>query len=196
MSESSHITEAWVTIERVLRERVPAVAETLRPAASEASLARLSEAVGTLPDDLVASLRIHDGQDNPTHLLDLFDYLTLLSAEAMLEDHRMRLDVLGGDPDSDEYSWMTPDRVRTIPNSRGWLRFTDSDGTGHAIDLDPLPAGQLGQVIWLPNDGPTPTPIAASYGAWLTSLAGCLADGDFTVDDDLGVLRLGRDLTS
>ena len=80
MSESPHISEAWATIERVLRDRVPAVAETLRPAASEASIARLSGALGTLPDDLVASLRIHDGQDNPTQLLDLVDSLTFLSA--------------------------------------------------------------------------------------------------------------------
>ncbi|PPF47509.1 hypothetical protein C5B85_03400 [Pseudoclavibacter sp. AY1F1] len=191
-----HIAEAWKTIERVLRESVPAVADTLRPGVDDAALAELTRAVGELPDELVASLRIHDGQDNPTRLLDLFDYLTFLSAEAMLDDHRVRGEALGDDLDSDEYSWMTPDRVRTIPNSRGWLRFTDSDGTGHAIDLDPLSAGERGQVIWLPIDGPTPTPIAASYGALLTRLARCLEDGDFTVDEELGVLRLGRDLTT
>lgn len=196
MAEMPHIAEAWETIERVLRRHVPAVADTLRPGADDASLDQLAGAVGDLPDELVASLRIHDGQDNPTQLLDLFDYLTFLSIEAMLEDHRVRSEALGEDVGSTEYSWMAPDRVRAIPNSSGWLRFTDSDGTGHAVDLDPLPAGQRGQVIWLPIDGPTPAPIAVSYGAWLTSLARRLDDGEFTVDSELGVLRLERDLTA
>jgi len=183
MTDMEHIAAAWTTIERVLAEHLPEVTGTLRPGADDATLARLTAELGPLPEELVASLRIHDGQDNPTRLLDVYDHLTFLSVDAMLEDHRMRLDVLGDDVDSDDYAWMTPDRVRTIPNSRGWLRFTDSEGQGHAIDLDPLPGGERGQVIWLPIDGPTPAPVAPSYGAWLTDLARRLDAGTFTVDD-------------
>lgn len=84
-------------------------------------------------------------------------------------------------------AWMTPDRVRAVPNSRGWLRFTESEGFGHAIDLDPLPDGERGQVIWLPIDGPTPTPVAASYEAWLLDLARRLEDGEYTVDHEAGL---------
>lgn len=192
MTETDEITRAWATIERVLTEHLPEVAATLRPGASDASLARLTQAVGPLPESLVESLRIHDGQDNPTRLLDVYDHLTLLSVDAMLEDHQMRLDVLGGDVDSVEYAWMTPHRVRTIPNCRGWLRFTDSEGQGHAVDLDPLQDGERGQVIWLPVDGPTPAPVAPSYGAWLTDLARRLDAGAFAVDD-LGGLWLEPD---
>jgi cell wall assembly regulator SMI1 len=187
MHETDEVALAWATIERVLAEHLPEVAATLRPGASDDSLARLAEAVGPLPDALGASLRVHDGQDNPSRLLDVYDHLTFLGVDEMLEDHQMRIDVLGDDVGADDYAWMTPDRVRTVPNCRGWLRFTDSEGAGHAVDLDPLPAGERGQVIWLPVDGPTPAPVASSYGAWLTDLARRLGEGEFTVDDTGGL---------
>ncbi|MGK9149225.1 SMI1/KNR4 family protein [Plantibacter flavus] len=187
MTELEEITQAWTTIERVLAEHLPEVLPTLRPGASDATIARLEHEVGPLPEALIASLRIHDGQDNPTRLLDVYDHLTFLSVDAMLEDHQMRIDVHGDDVDSTDYSWMTPDRVRTIPNSRGWLRFTDSEGLGHVVDLDPLPNGERGQVIWWPVDGPTPVPVAQSYGAWLTDLARRLEAGEFTVDEEEGL---------
>lgn len=187
MTDTEQIAQAWATIERVLSEHLPEVVATLRPGASDESLHRLAEVVGPIPDALVASLRIHDGQDNPTQLLDIYDHLTFLSVDAMLDDHQMRIDVLGEDVTSTDYAWMTPDRVRAIPNSRGWLRFTASEGEGHAIDLDPLPDGERGQVIWLPVDGPTPAPIAASYEAWLIGLATRLDAGEFTVAPDVGL---------
>lgn len=193
MNDTDGIAEAWATIERVLAENVPDVAATLRPGASDEDLARLAAAIGPLPEAFVASLRIHDGQDDPSGLLQVFDYLSFLSIDAMLEDHHMRLEVLGDDVDSDDYAWMTPDAVRTIPNSRGWLRFTDGEGEGHAIDLDPLPNGERGQIIWLPVDGPTPAPVAPSYGAWITDLARRLDVGAFTVDDAIGIPTLRLD---
>lgn len=184
---AERVAAAWRSIERVLTEHRPDVLATLRPGASDESLARLAEAAGPLPSALVASLRVHDGQENPTRMLDVYEHFTFLGVDAMLEDHAMRCDVLGDDVDADDYAWMTADRVRTIPNSRGWLRFTLSEGTGHAIDLDPLPDGERGQVIWLPIDGPTPEPIAASYEAWLTGLARQLDAGAFTVDPEMGL---------
>lgn len=187
MTGHHDIARAWETIERVLAEHLPEVAATLRPPATDAQLARLADAVGELPEDFAAGLRIHDGQDNPTRLLDVYDHLTFLSVDAMLEHHEMRIDALGDDVDTDEYDWMSPERVRAIPNCRGWLQFTDSEGEGHALDLDPLPAGERGQIIWLPVDGPTPEPVAPSYGAWLADLAQRLDAGAFRVDPDLGL---------
>lgn len=184
------IAVAWEIIERVAGEHAPDVAATLRPPATDADLARLAAAVGReLPADLVASLKIHDGQEDPTRLLGLADLHLLLGVEEMIEQHAMLDDVLGNDLDSDEYEWMTPVKVRTIPNCQGWLQFTDIEGSGLAVDLDPLPAGAVGQVIWLPVDGPTPEPVATSYGAWLGDIATKLDDGAFEVGD-LGITLL------
>ncbi|OJX95730.1 MAG: hypothetical protein BGO96_08965 [Micrococcales bacterium 73-15] len=181
------IEQAWDIIDRVLALRAPAVAATLRGPATDADLDRLVRTVGRdLPADLVASLRVHDGQDNPTFLLDLCDHLTLMSASAMIEGSDLRVSALGDDVD-DVIEWMTPDRVRPVMNCRGWLQFTESEGRGYALDLDPLPAGEVGQVIWLPIDGPTPAPEFASYSAWLTHLAERLDAGAFTVDETIGI---------
>ncbi|WP_139980391.1 SMI1/KNR4 family protein [Nocardioides litoris] len=187
------VGEAWEAIERVLRAHLPAVAATLRPPAAAGDLERLAEQVGhDLPADLLASLAVHDGQDNPTRLLDVFDHHTLLGVDGMAERHRLLDAAFGSDPDSDDYAWMTPDQVRTVPNLRGWLPVTESEGTGYAVDLDPLPTGTVGQVIWLPVDGPTPAPVAASYGAWFSGLAEQLAAGAFEVDETGGLWLTGR----
>lgn len=181
------IDSAWNIIERVLHDRIPDVAQTLRGPVSEEHLQQLSSVIGKeLPKDLVASLRRHDGQNNPTRLLDLYDHHTLLSAEAMIEASNLRVDALGDDV-NDQYDWMVPDKVRTIMNCRGWLQFTDVEGDGYALDLDPLPAGVAGQVIFLPIDGPTPQPEFSSFGDWLSSYAQRLDAGEFRIDDTIGL---------
>lgn len=182
------IDTAWDIIDRVLNDRLTVVAATLRGPASDEDLERLVSTIGReLPADFAASLRRHDGQDNPTRLLDLFDHNTLLSVESMIAISDMRDEALGSDLGDEDYSWMTPDKVRTIPNCRGWLQFTDAEADGYALDLDPLPAGEPGQIIHLPIDGPTPAPEFTSYGAWLTSLAEKLDAGAFRIDDSLGL---------
>lgn len=178
------VDDAWAIIERVLGEVCPDVAATLRGPVSDADLDRLARTVGReLPADLVQSLRRHDGQDNPTQLLDLFDHYTLLSAAAMIEQSDLLADALGDDVD-EVIDWMTPEKVRATANCRGWLQFTAAEGQGYALDLDPLPAGEVGQVIHLPIDGPTPTPEYGSYRAWLSNYAEKLASGAFTIGDD------------
>ena len=188
-AEPLSIDESWTIIERVLQERSPTVHATLRGPVSQDDLDALTRTVGRpLPVDLVESLRRHDGQDNPTQLQDLFDHYTLLSARAMIEQSDMLADAVGDDAD-ETIDWMEPHRVRAIANCRGWLQFTAAEGHGHAIDLDPLPAGLVGQIIHLPVDGPTPLPEYSSYRVWLSDLARRLETDSFTVDDD-GVIRL------
>lgn len=183
------VDASWDIIDRVIYDRLPAVAETLRGPVSDEDLERLVSTTGReLPADFVTSLRRHDGQDDPSGLLDLFDLHTLLSADAMIACSDMRAGALGTDVDSEDYSWMTPDKVRTIPNCRGWLQFADAQGDGYALDLDPLPAGTPGQIILLPADGPTPAPEFTSYGAWLACLAEKFDAGAFRIDDTLGLV--------
>ena len=189
VAEPLTIDEAWTIIERVLEAQSPAVLATLRGPASQDDLDELFRTVGhPLPEDLVASLLRHDGQDNLTQLLDLFDHHTLLSTRAMIEQSDLLADSVGDDVD-ETIDWMEPHRVRAIANCRGWLQFTSAEGQGYAIDLDPLPAGDVGQIIHLPVDGPTPLPEYSSYRVWLSDLARRLEAGAFTVDDG-GVIQL------
>ena len=181
------VDAAWDIIERVLHDRVPTVSATLRGPASEEDLARLSATTGKpLPEDFAASLRRHDGQDNPTKLLDFFDHFTLMSVDAMIEHSELLVDALGDDLE-DTIDWMTPDRVRPISNCRGWLQFVEAEGQGYGLDLDPLPAGTPGQVIYMPIDGPTPAPEFPSFRAWLSHFAVALDEGRFRIDEPDGL---------
>lgn len=177
------VDAAWDIVERVLADRVPTVAATLRGPAALEDIERLSATVGhDLPADFVASLRRHDGQDNPTRLLDLFNHFTLLGVEDMIATSDMRAEVFAGEEET-PIDWMVPDKVRTVMNRRGWLQFTDAEGRGYALDLDPLPAGRAGQVIYLPIDGLTPEPDYPSFTAWFSEVAEKFAAGAFSVED-------------
>ena len=66
-------------------------------------------------------------------------------------------------------------------------QFTDAEGRGYALDLDPLPAGRAGQVIYLPIEGPTPEPDYPSFTAWFSEVAEKFAAGAFSVEDGDGI---------
>lgn len=181
------VDAAWDIVERVLAERVPTVAATLRGPAAPEDIERLSATVAReLPADFVTSLRRHDGQDNPTRLLDLVDHHTLLGVEDMIAASEMRAEVFAAQEET-PIDWMVPDKVRTVINRRGWLQFTDAEGRGYALDLDPLPAGRAGQVIYLPIEDPTPEPDYPSFTAWFSEVAEKFAAGAFSVEDGDGI---------
>ncbi|MDJ1371687.1 SMI1/KNR4 family protein [Gulosibacter molinativorax] len=181
------IDDAWNIIERVLYDRLPRVAQTLRGPVTGDAVERLEREIGhPLPADFVRSLERHDGQSNPTRLLDLFDHHTLLSADAMVEMSKIRVSALGDDR-ANFIDWITPDKVRPVVNCRGWLQFTDSEGDGYAMDLEPLPAGEVGQIFYLPMDDPEAPIEFASFGAWLSSYAEKLDAGAFRIDDKTGL---------
>lgn len=77
------VDAAWDIVERAPAEHVPAVTAALRGAGGHRAPERdgRPRAAGRLPADFVASLRRHDGQDNPTRFLDLIDHYTLLGVE-------------------------------------------------------------------------------------------------------------------
>ena len=100
----------------------------------------------------------------------------------MIATSDMRAEVFVGEEET-PIDWMVPDKVRTVMNRRGWLQFTDAEGRGYALDLDPLPAGRAGQVIYLPIDGLTPEPDYPSFTAWFSEVAEKFAAGAFSVED-------------
>ncbi len=60
---AASLPEAWKKIDSWLRAKKPKVLASLNPGIDEKSLGTLSKSVGaTLPEDLVALLKIHDGQ--------------------------------------------------------------------------------------------------------------------------------------
>ena len=73
----------WTPRGTLWNERQPSTCRRSQPRCGGLEdIERLSATVAReLPADFVASLRRHDGQDNPTRFLDLIDHYTLLGVE-------------------------------------------------------------------------------------------------------------------
>src|SRR5437867_3449026 len=67
MRTLSDIQTLWMRIEQVLKKHVPSTAQTLAPPATESEIAQLEGAIELdLPEEFRCSLRIHNGQIDPT----------------------------------------------------------------------------------------------------------------------------------
>lgn len=125
------VVGSWAGIDRWLDTHTPATSRLLRPPVEPAALVSLREVVGVdLPDELVASLSCHDGeqQDDWTGVLP---FGRLLSAEEIGLAWRMSMEVAAEEagqgftvqPWEDE-PWWHP----------AWLPWASSDGDFTVVD--------------------------------------------------------------
>ncbi|MEU9338585.1 SMI1/KNR4 family protein [Streptomyces sp. NPDC048290] len=85
MTTAASVTESWARIDRWLARHAPDTHARLRPPASDADIEELARTMGvTLPDDLVASLRCHDGVEWGQGALELSYYGPLSSVADMV----------------------------------------------------------------------------------------------------------------
>jgi cell wall assembly regulator SMI1 len=142
-----------------------------------------------LPDDVRAAYRIHDGQDgqdlfNGRRWLPLADVVRLweMMMEACTED---------GPPDA------VPEEaeVRTDYWLADWIPLAwGGMGDRLFLDLNPPPAGKLGQILlWWKDLDPTASVEADSFADALEDLAFQLEEGDWTTHPDYdGLVRVGE----
>jgi cell wall assembly regulator SMI1 len=184
-ANSNRIAEIWARIERVLKGRMPDTAKTLAPPASEQEIAQLEAGIGlVLPDEFQASLRIHNGQDDPYGLHGFFLDGPLATTVEIAEIWRIKSDCddhfrrvyADWDEHRHEEWW-----------SRLWIPFTHGNGGSDClcINLNPdvRPGGTFGEIICHLNSNPHEPGIAANYGAWLEGVAMRLEAGEFTVKE-------------
>ena len=154
------IDQYWKTIESVLQRELPDVHRTLRPGATEEQIKSIERTIGkVLPPSFRESLAIHDGQDDPTRLLPLFNYNSFSSCSEIIADWEMMQENF---PNNDIIDWLEPDKIQNRIWDSGWIKFTESEGDGYAVDLHPAHNGVLGQVFYLAHDdNPTQRVIQA-----------------------------------
>jgi cell wall assembly regulator SMI1 len=166
----SDVRGQWKRIDTWLAAHAPPLAEDLRPPASAAQIAQAERAIGvTFPEELRASLEIHDGQ-NARGDGALGRWLAL-SCTKMKELN----DELIGRMRS---SWCGDDGIIADPGLRArawheaWIPFaTDPIGDALAVDADPTPGGTLGQIIHYRHDLELRRILAPGMAAWLRELA-------------------------
>jgi cell wall assembly regulator SMI1 len=181
------IAAAWRRIEDTHKEHVPATYKALGRPATDDQIATLQRNFGrTLPGDLVASLRIHNGMRARDRAVALFDNQILLSTTGIAAAWQKRRDLFGGRRADGGGCPLT--RTRKIRNDRrwnvAWVPITADEGDGFVVDLDPAGRGTVGQVFSFYHDGFRPREVvAASYGEWLQKLARQFTRGQFTVEE-------------
>lgn len=185
---TASIQDCWNAIEDVLREHAPQTFGALGRQATKAQIAELEATIGhTLPSDLAESLTIHNGlRKSYLDVNRLFNYEALLSTTTIAKQWKMMRKLVKEGHFDDIRCSLT--RTRKLKNDAwwrdGWIPFTDADGSGHCVDLDPAPTGHSGQVFYFYHNGSQPRLVVAkNYRDWLSKLARKLQRGQFDLDD-------------
>jgi len=198
-ARSKSVAGAWDAIHKWLDRHAPTVRAKLNLPADEAALARLAAAVGReLPDDFLASYRIHDGSDRVSGPIV---GVRLLSAAEIVKEWKGLKPKRGQDsPAPDQPVSARPGAIREVGWSPGWVPFAGPDEDNYlALDLDPGPTGTPGQVISFGADqfiyGTPRYVLAPSFGEFMALLADLVARGEVEAppdEPDSAFLRLTR----
>jgi cell wall assembly regulator SMI1 len=175
MSDAIH--DLWQRIERVLKQHAPETAGTLAPPATDQEIDALEAAIcQTLPTDLRASLKIHNGQRDPSRCHAFCGEGMLLTTAEIADRWNIVTEI-----DEDV-------RFSAAPGRGPWWKkscipFTDAEGNMLCVDMDPSLGSRTGEVVCHVHDGEIERGLGASYQAWLSSLAERLGAGRFRIDD-------------
>jgi cell wall assembly regulator SMI1 len=186
----------WTRFEAWLSENWPEGLASLNPPATNEQIAHLQEALGvTLPDDYVACLKIHNGQN--TNVGGLFDGSEFLSNDEILAQWAVWKDLLDGGEFADIES-EPANGVRNDWWNASWIPFTHNGGGDHlCLDLAPDASGSSGQVITMWHDSAERELLAPSFGSWFNSYTKRVFSGDIVYSPEYGGLinREDADLT-
>jgi molybdopterin molybdotransferase len=172
------VPTSWTRIEKVLWDAVPDTARTLGPPATDKQIEDLEASIGlSVPQALKDSLRIHNGQHDPTGCASFTHCGMFLTTEQIAETWKMLTELDEGFrqqyPNWDEGdAWW----------DHHWIPFTGGDGDSLCISIDPRIGPRTGEVIWFAHDNPHEPGIAASFTDWLEELARRLEERDFTIE--------------
>ena len=173
--------DLWDRLESYLRASAPHVLDTLNPPATDKQIADAQRKLGVeLPRDLVASLRIHNGQRaKDPHPLVPSEYDKTGSVLATWGELLSLDQIVAGTAHERQYiAHMSPDARSFIykgPVRRdgkwNWIPILDP-GTAHriALDLEPATRGQRGQVISILSGPEALIVLAPSYREWFELL--------------------------
>ncbi len=151
---------------------------------SEEEIAHAEAALGvTFPDDFKASYRIHDGGCPFPPWEKAMTLTDIVETWKMLKENWEQ----GYDEDFPEEP---PGPVQSSHWRLKWLPFIWSGYGGEyvCLDLDPAPAGQVGQVILRTHESEPARYIASSFEVWLAAFANDLKARKY-IADGKGLVR-------
>jgi cell wall assembly regulator SMI1 len=182
MTTEAEIQRHWRRIERWLSANVPPLAQALRAPATPEAIARAEAAVEvSFPPEFIASLTVHDGQDD--RAFEVFGNWGLLDLTGVVRKWQMFVALVekGVLPTDDEpESVVIEGPVRPRRWDRAWIPVA-TKGTGDylLLDLNPPDGGRRGQVVMYGHRMSTRTVVTSDFGAWLGRIANQFEGGEF-----------------
>jgi cell wall assembly regulator SMI1 len=189
-NSTNKIQGLWQRIERVLEAYAPETMRTLAPPATDHDIAELEKSIKlTLPTDLRDSLKVHNGQNDPTRCHSICGEGIFLNAAEIAERWRMNTEI------DEAESRRSP----AVPGRGPWWKrscipFTDAEGNMLCIDMDATLGNRVGEIICHVHDSEIERGLGDSLEEWLSSLAARLEAGRFRIDK-YGYLRLDTEVT-
>jgi cell wall assembly regulator SMI1 len=185
------MNDLWDRLKSHFEKHAPAVLGTLNPAAAESKIRAAEKRLGvSLPADLIASLKIHNGQvwngislvpaeHNRLHLwVATWGYLSPL--EQVVRDTLSEWKGMANlSFYAEDFRYRGP--VRRSGNW-SWLVFVNSgSGDRLGLDLNPPRSGHVGQVLSICHDPPSLYVLAPSYREWFQTLVERYESGRYIV---------------
>jgi cell wall assembly regulator SMI1 len=182
--KDQQIIHSWARIEQWLQQHAPAVLACLANGATINEIQDVEHRLNiSLPNALVTSLQIHDGQ-----IIELVDATQLNSCRSIIECweswedsyHRHELDTMSVDAE---------DGILPVAWNPKWIPITYSaSGSNYFIDLDPDTRGNVGQVIHASMVDIQRWVAATDFSNWLKSLADSFELGRYELSRTIGGL--------
>lgn len=186
--------DTWSRIEDWLRENAPEVLDNLLPGVTRDAIRVTETALDvTLPDDMVASYLIHDGQDNYSPAL-MGEWQLLSIEEVAYQWDIMRGlllandEVAAGIDRGDAMGLVRPDwwNLRWVPVAY------NGGGDLHCVDLDPASGGTMGQMTTFWHVDEERELLAPSFRDWLSGYADDLEQSKYTVRREGWITKIVR----
>lgn len=177
------VATSWDRLHRWFDRHLPEVGADLLPGASDADIAAFERTTRrTLPEDVRASLRIHDGQRSPCKTDGCIYGLGLMSLEHILdvwEGHRTS----PNDGAAGEKPSYPAGAVQSCDSHPGWIPLTFDWGFSYlGVDLAPGLQGSWGQVIVFGYPEHRRFVTAESWRSFLAEYYSGLRAGNFRID--------------
>lgn len=156
------VREQWLRLDAWLASHIAGLGTRLRPPADAVLIAATETDLGIVfPEELAASLAVHDGQEPPDEVLG--EWFLLPCHEIVARTRYLRSNA-GTAP------LIASPGVQLAWWHAAWIAWA-KNGSGDylAIDADPAPGGQLGQVLLYFHDLERRDAVAPSLSAWLRS---------------------------
>lgn len=173
----NEINEAWRRIETWLETNASAIHAGLASGATDAQITQAETDFGVVfPDDLKASLRVHNGEARDVGSVRGEE---LLSLDGMVAQWRVWEELRTAGMFA-EFAAEADGPVKPNWWNTHWVPLTHNGGGDfQCLDLDPTEGGSPSQVIQMWHDWEQRKVLAPSFAAWFTTYADALEAGDY-----------------